>query len=70
MPVHVGDDGGDVVLVDLLLHHRRLACARSRSASSFSSSGQDAVADLGDAREVARPLRALGLHAQLVDLRA
>ena len=41
--------------------------APSRSASSCSSVGQLAVADLGDALEVALALGALGLHAQLVD---
>ena len=40
----------------------------SRSASSFSSSGSTPYADLGDAGEIALPLLALGLHAQLVDL--
>ena len=42
----------------------------SRSASSCSSAGQLAVADLGDALQVAFALGALGLHAQLVDPRA
>ena len=60
------DDRGDVVLVDLLLDHRARPAARAR-ASSRSSCGQLAVADLGDALEVALALGALGLHAQLVD---
>ena len=59
------DDGGDVVLVDLLLHHRlgrRLALREL-----LLERGQLAVADLGDALEVAGALGALGLHPQLVD---
>ena len=44
------------------------ACGSARSASSRSSSGSSAVADLGDAREIALALGALGLHAQIVDL--
>ena len=38
-PVQRRDDRGDVVLVDLLLHHRLGLGRRSRSASSFSSAG-------------------------------
>ena len=37
-PGPAGDDGGDVVLVDLLLHHR-VGVTSSRSASSASSAG-------------------------------
>src|SRR5262249_37477558 len=60
------DDRGDVVLVDLLLHHR---VGRERVAlrELLLDLGQLAVADLGDALEVARALLALGLALQLVD---
>ena len=61
-----GDDGGDVVLVDLLLHHR-LGRLRARSSKLLLERRQLAVPDLGDALEVAHALGALGLHAQLVD---
>ena len=61
-----GDDRGDVVLVDLLLDHR-LGLGASRSRELLLERGQLAVADLGDALEVAVALGALGLHAQLVD---
>ena len=61
-----GDGGGDVVLVDLLLDHRvgRPALALGELALER---GQLAVADLGDALQVAFALGALGLHPQLVD---
>ena len=63
-----GDDGRDVVLVDLLLHHRVLVCGcRPRSASSLLERRELAVADLRHALEIALALGALGLHAQLVD---
>ena len=62
----LGDDGGDVVLVDLLLDHRgRLRLLALELAFEL---GQEPVADLGDASQLAVPLGALGLHAQLVDL--
>ncbi len=64
-----GDDLGDVVLVDLLLHHRLVDRLR-RARPAPSRARELAVADLGDALEVAGPLGALGLHAELVDLRA
>ena len=66
-----GDDGGDVVLVDLLLHHR-LDGADGLAALGqlLLERRQQAVADLGDALEVAVALGPLGLHPQLVDLRA
>ena len=67
IPVHDRDDGGDVVLVDLLLHHRRLG-PRLALGELLLELGEDPVPDLGDAREVAEALLALGLHAQLVDL--
>ena len=65
IPVHERDDGGDVVLVDLLLHHRRLG--RLPLLQLLLERGQLAVANLGDALQVAGALCALGLHAQLVD---
>ena len=66
-PRPLRDDGGDVVLVDLLLDHRgrlRLLALRELAFELR----QEAVADLGDASQLAVPLGALGLHAQLVDL--
>ena len=62
-----GDDGGDVVLVDLLLHHR--LGRRVALRELLLERGQLAVADLGDALQVAGALGALGLHPQLVDPR-
>ena len=62
-----GDDGRDVVLVDLLLHHRRSG-ALFALGELLLELGEDPVLDLGDAREIAGALLALGLHAQLVDL--
>ena len=65
------------------VHEETTAAMSSSSTSSFTIGvsrsllalgelllelGEDAVLDLGDAREVARALLALGLHAQLVDL--
>ena len=66
-PGPLRDDGGDVVLVDLLLDHRR---GRGRPALGQLALElrEEPVADLGDARELAVALRALRLHAQLVDL--
>ena len=61
------DDRGDVVLVDLLLHHRRLRALLALG-ELLLELGEDPVLDLGDAREVPGALLALGLHAQLVDL--
>ena len=60
------DDRGDVVLVDLLLHHR-LPSGVVALLELLLERRQLAVADLGDALEVAGALGALGLHAQLVD---
>ena len=60
------DDRGDVVLVDLLLHHR-LELLLFALGQLGLERGQLAVADLGDALEVAGALGALGLHAQVVD---
>src|SRR4051794_31204017 len=60
------DDRRDVVLVHLLLHHRRDGRLRPRLELALER-GQLAVADLGDALEVAGALLALGLHAQVVD---
>ena len=63
------DDGGDVVLVHLLLDHRLV------SANCFSpfrelllERRQKAVADLCDTLEIAVTLGTLGLHPQVVDL--
>ncbi len=61
-----GHDDGDVVLVDLLLHHRMLRPASLRELAL--ELGHLAVADLGDALKVAVTLGALGLHSQLVEL--
>ena len=61
------DDRCDVVLVDLFLHHRlrRTALALRKL---LLERGQLAVADLGDALEVALPFRALAPRMpQLVD---
>ena len=67
MPVQRATVVRDVVLVDLLLDHRvgRAALALGELALER---GQLAVADLGDALQVALALCALGLHPQLVDL--
>ena len=62
-----GDDGGDVVLVDLLLDHRHLGALLALG-ELLLELGEDPVLDLGDAREVPGALLALGLHPQLVDL--
>ena len=59
------DDRGDVVLVDLLLHHRLGRCLPL--CELLLELGQLAVADLGDALEIAGTFGALGLHPQLVD---
>ena len=62
-------DGRDVVLVDLLLHHRlRRPDGLAALGELLLERGQQAVADLGHALEVAVALGALGLHPQLVDL--
>ena len=63
------DHGGDVVLVDLLLHHR-LDGADGLAALGqlLLEGGQEPVADLRHTLEVAVALGPLGLHAQLVDL--
>src|SRR5512134_2589840 len=60
------DDGGDVVLVDLFLHHRLELLLLALGQLGLER-GQLAVADLGDSLQVAGPLGALGLHAQVVD---
>ena len=62
------DHGGDVVLVDLLLDHRALDDRAVAPVQLGLELGQLAVADLRGAVEVALPLRALELHAELVDL--
>ena len=65
IPVQRRDDGGDVVLVDLLLDHRVLGPV---ALGELALELRDlAVADLGDALEVALALGALGLHPQLVE---
>ena len=61
------DDRGDVVLVDLLLDHRRLGSLLALG-QLLLELGKDPVPDLGDPGEVALALLALGLHAELVDL--
>ena len=62
-----GDGRRDVVLVDLLLDHRVVLPALALGELALEL-GNLAVADLGDALQVAFALGALGLHAQLVDL--
>ena len=66
MPVQRGDDEAmsSSLTSSFTIGSRRRA---SRSASSFSSAGMLAVADLGGALELALALGALGLHLQLVD---
>ena len=66
-PGPAGDDLGDVVLVDLFLDHG-LDLGRGALLELALELRQLAVADLRDPLEVAVPLGALGLHAQLVDL--
>ena len=66
MPGPAADDEGDVVLVDLLLHHR-LALRRLTLLELGFERRQLAVADLGHALEVAFALGAIGFLAQLVD---
>ena len=61
------DHRRDVVLVHLLLHHRRLGGAFALH-ELLLELGKDPVADLGHALEVALALLALGLHPQLVEL--
>ena len=61
------DDRGDVVLVDLLLDHRRLGRLLALR-ELLLELGENAVADLGDAAEIPEALLPLGLHPQLVDL--
>src|SRR5215471_11990212 len=53
-------DGGDVVLVDLFLHHRVGCLLRVALRELSLERGQLAVADLGDPLEVALALRPLG----------
>ena len=60
-------DRGDVVLVDFLLDHRLEPVLRLALRELLLKGGQLAVADLGDALELAVALGALGLPAQLVD---
>ena len=62
-----GDHGGDVVFVDLLLHHRRLRSLLALG-ELLLELGQDPVPDLGHTSEVPEPLLAFRLHPQLVDL--
>ncbi len=67
-PRPLRDHPGDVVLVDLLLHHPRGRLGHLAALGQLGlERGELAVADLGDALEVALPLGALGLHPQLVD---
>src|SRR4030095_8128102 len=61
------DNGGDVVLVDLFLHHRLESILGFARLELLLERGQLPVLDLGDALELAVALGALGLHAQLVD---
>ncbi len=63
-----GDDRGDVVVVDLLLDHRRRLGSRLALRELRLQGRQLAVADLGDALKLTLALRALGFHPQLVDL--
>ena len=62
-PRPLRDDSGDVVLVDLLLHHRRCLGLGALGQLALEL-GQEPVADLRDPREVAAPLGALRLHPQ------
>ena len=55
-PGPLRDDGGDVVLVDLLLHHRRSLGLRALGQLALEL-GQEPVADLRDPREVAARAR-------------
>src|SRR6266540_3777559 len=64
-PGPAGDDLGDVVLVDLLLHHGRLDLLAA--VELLLELRQLAVADLGHALKVALALGSLRLHLQLVD---
>ena len=66
IPVQRRDDRGDVVLVDLLLHHRLELLLLALGQLGLER-GQLAVADLGHALQVAGALDALGLHPQVVD---
>ena len=61
------DDRGDVVLVDLLLDHRRLGRLLALR-ELLLELGENAVADLGDAAEIPEALLPLGFHPKLVDL--
>ena len=61
------DDRGDVVLVDLFLDHRVLGLSAVALGELAFQRRQLAVANLCGAVEVAGALRALVLHAQLVD---
>ena len=61
------DDGGDVVLVHLLLDHQVLRLRPVALGELALELGELAVPDLGRPVEIAGPLRALELHAQLVD---
>src|SRR5919197_1393140 len=65
-PRPAGDHLGDVVLVDLLLHHRRARLGVALG-QLLLERGQLAVADLGHPLEVAGPLLALRLALQLVE---
>ena len=65
-PGPLGDDGRDVVLVDLFLHHGRIGLRPMHQL--LLELREQPVTDLGDTGEVAEALLALGLHPQLVDL--
>ena len=56
------DDRRDVVVVDLLLDHRRLASILALG-ELLLELGKSPVADLGHAREIPHPLLAFRLHA-------
>src|ERR671937_120163 len=63
-----GDDLGDVVLVDLLLDHRLPLGHRTVASRELPLERRPlAVADLGDALEIAGALRPLGLRLQPID---
>ena len=66
----LADDGGDVVLVDLLLQHARRRAVRrvAAGAKPLLQFGDAPVPELGRARVVAFPLRPLDLVAQRLEL--
>ena len=62
IPVQAADDEAMSSSLDLLLHHRRGGRLGARL-ELLLELGQHAVANLGDAGEVAGPLLPIGLHA-------